>query len=338
MSEIIAPRPVSFASLVQQFFTEYLVKQRALSPRTIASYRDAMLLFLDFARKRLGKMPTAFNLADIEPDLILAFLDHLEQERHNSVRSRNLRLTALRAFLKFAARRDVSSFYVIERALGVPMKRFERPILGFLSREEMLAVLGQPGDTWTSQRDHLLLAMLYNTGARVSEIIGVKVDDVVMDESPCVHLRGKGRKQRTTPLWKSTVQEIRAWLGCNPTLVADAALLPNREGHAMTRCNVCQRLNIAVARAAKVHSSLLNRSISPHSIRHTTAMHLLQSGVAFSVIALWLGHESTMTTHRYVEADLAMKDKALARLQEPETTLCRYHPIDDALMQFLQDL
>ena len=142
MSETIAPCPVSFALLVQQFFTEYLVTQRALSPRTIASYRDAMLLFLDFARKRVGKMPTALSLADIEPDLILAFLDHLEHQRHNSVRCRNLRLTALRAFLKFAARRDVSSFYVIERALGVPMKRFERPILGFLSREEMLAVLG----------------------------------------------------------------------------------------------------------------------------------------------------------------------------------------------------
>jgi site-specific recombinase XerD len=201
MSETTAPRAVSFASLVQQFFTEYLVSQRALSPRTIASYRDAMLLFLDFAHKRLGKMPTALNLTNIEPDLILAFLDHLEQERHNSVRSRNLRLAALRAFLKFAARRDVSSFYVIERALDVPMKRFERPILGFLSREEMLAVLGQPGDTWTSQRDHLLLAILYNTGARVSEITGVKVGDVVMEESPCVHLRGKGRKQRSIPLW-----------------------------------------------------------------------------------------------------------------------------------------
>ncbi|MGZ8906655.1 MAG: tyrosine-type recombinase/integrase [Methylobacter sp.] len=338
MSETTAPHPVSFASLGQQFFTEYLVSQRALSPRTIASDRDAMLLFLDFAHKRLGKMPTALNLADIEPDLILAFLDHLEQQRHNSVRSRNLRLTALRAFLKFAARRDVSSFYVIERALGVPMNRFERPILGFLSREEMLAVLGQPGDTWTSQRDHLLLTMLYNIGARVSEIIGVKVSDVVLDESPCVHLRGKGRKQRSTPLWKSTVQEIRALLGRNPTLGADTALLPNREGHAMTRFNVTQRLNIAVARTAKVHSSLLNRSISPHSIRHTTAMHLLQSGVDFSVIALWLGHESTNTTHRYVEADLAMKDKALARLQEPDTKMDRYHPSDDALMQFLQSL
>jgi len=338
VSETTAPRPVSFASLVQQFFTEYLVMQRALSPRTIASYRDAMMLFLDFAHKRLGKMPTALNLADIEPDLILAFLDHLEQQRHNSVRSRNLRLTALRAFLKFAARRDISSFYVIERALGVPMKRFERPILGFLSREEMLAVLGQPGGTWTSQRDHLLLAMLYNTGARVSEIIGVKVSDVVMDESACVHLRGKGRKQRSTPLWKSTVQEIRVWLQRNPTLGADAALLPNRDGHAMTRFNVTQRLDIAVARAAKVHISLSKRSISPHTIRHTTAMHLLQSGVAFSVIALWLGHESTTTTHRYIEADLAMKNKALARLQEPDTKMDRYYPPDDALMQFLQSL
>jgi site-specific recombinase XerD len=336
MAEITAPRPVSFAALVQQFFTEYLVTQRALSPRTIASYRDAMLLFLGFAQHQLGKMPTALNLNDIKPDLILAFLDHLEQERQNSVRSRNLRLTALRAFLKFAARRDLSSFFVIEQALGVPMKRFERPMLGFMSREEMLAVIGQPGDTWTSQRDHLLLTLLYNTGARVSEIIGVKVGDVVLGESACVHLRGKGRKQRSTPLWKSTAQEIGTWLRRNPILNADTALLPNRDGNPMTRCNVTQRLNIAVARAAQVHSSLSKRKISPHTIRHTTAMHLLQSGVAFSVIALWLGHESTITTHRYVEADLAMKEKALARLQEPETVHCRYRPADDALMQFLQ--
>jgi site-specific recombinase XerD len=336
MTEITAPRPVSFAALVQQFFTEYLITQRALSPRTVASYRDAMLLFLEHARQRLGKMPTALILNDITPDLILTFLDHLEQQRHNTVRSRNLRLTALRAFLKFAARRDVSSFFTIEQALGVPMKRFERPMLGFMSREEMLAVIGQPGDTWTSQRDHLLLTLLCNTGARVSEIIGVKVGDVVLDESPCVHLRGKGRKQRSTPLWKSTSQTIRTWLRRNPLLVADSALLPNRDGYPMTRCNVTQRLNIAVNRATQAHHSLAKRSISPHTIRHTTAMHLLQSGVAFSVIALWLGHESTITTHRYVEADLAMKEKALARLQEPETVHCRYRPVDDALMQFLQ--
>lgn len=338
MTETTAPHSVSFSALVQQFFTEYLVKQRAMSPRTIASYRDAMLLFLDFVQHRLGKMPTAVKLADITPDLILAFLDHLELQRHNAVRSRNLRLTALRAFLKFAARRDVSSFFVIEQALGIPMKRFERPMLGFLSREEMVAILGQPGETWTSQRDHLLLTLLYNTGARVSEIIGVKVGDVVMGEAACVHLRGKGRKQRSTPLWKSTVQEIRAWLKHNPTLSADSPLLPNRDGQTMSRFNVTQRLNLAVEHAAQTMSSLSKRKISPHTIRHTTAMHLLQSGVAFNVIALWLGHESTTTTHRYVEADLAMKNKALARLQSPETINCSYHPDDDALMQFLRAL
>jgi site-specific recombinase XerD len=332
-----APRPTSFAALVQQFFTEYLVAQRAVSPRTVASYRDAMMLFLSFAHRHLRKAPTTIQLADIEPSLILAFLDDLEQQRHNSVRSRNLRLTALRAFLKFAARRDVSSLHVIEHALAVPMKRFERPMLGFLSRKEMLAVIGEPGQSWTSQRDHLLLAMLYNTGARVSEMIGVRVSDVVLQASPCVHLHGKGRKQRAVPLWRSTVRAVRAWLRRNPALDAQAALLPNREGKPMTRSNVTQRLEIAVARAAKSHPDLRKRCVSPHMVRHTTAMHLLQSGVAFNVIALWLGHENPTTTHRYVEADLAMKQKALARLHEPNVKRPRYRP-SDSLMQFLQSL
>ena len=263
-----AARSPSFPALVQQFFTEYLVNQRAMSPHTVASYRDALMLFLDFAHAHLGKAPTELSLANIEPDLILAFLDHLEQQRNNTVRSRNLRLTALRAFLKFAARRDVASLHAIEQALGVPMKRFERPLLGFLSREEMLAVIGEPGDSWTSQRDHLLLAMLYNTGARVSEMIAVRVSEVVLDASPSVHLRGKGRKQRTVPLWTSTVREIRAWLRRNPTLGTDAPLLPNRNGRAMTRSNVNKRLDIAVRRAAEAHPSLAKRHISPHSIRH----------------------------------------------------------------------
>ena len=204
MRKNTAPKPPSFAALVQQFFTEYLVAQRALSPRTVACYRDALMLFLDFASRKLGKAPTAMRLADIRPELILSFLDYLEHERKNTVRSRNLRLTALRAFLKFAARRDVASLYDIERALTVPMKRFERPMLGFLSRAEMMAVLGQPGTTWSSQRDHLMLAMLYNTGARVSEIIGVRVVDVVLDGGACVHLHGKGRKLRSIPLWGTT--------------------------------------------------------------------------------------------------------------------------------------
>jgi len=337
MRNATRPKTPSFAWLVQQFFTEYLVAQRALSPCTVACYRDAVMLFLGFAGRTLGKGPSALRLVDIQPDLILAFLDHLERERHNAVRSRNLRLTALRAFLKFAGRRDVSALHIVEQALALPMKRSDRPMLGYLTREEMLAVLGQPGSGWTSQRDHLLLAMLYNTGARVSEIIGVRVLDVVLEGAACVHLHGKGRKERAVPLWKSTVQEIRAWLRINPCLRGEAALLPNRDGLGMTRCNVSQRLDLAVSRAAARLPSLVKKPVSPHVLRHTTAMHLLQSGVPFNVIALWLGHESTNTTHRYVEADLAMKEKALARLEAPDTKLRRFRA-PDSLMRFLQTL
>lgn len=337
MRNSVAPKPPSFAALVQQFFTEYLVSQRAVSPRTVACYRDALMLFLNFASGKLGKAPTTMRLADIQPDLILAFLDHLEHERKNAVRSRNLRLTALRAFLKFAGRRDVTSLHDVERALAVPMKRFERPMMGFLSRAEMVAVLGQPGKSWSSQRDHLLLAMLYNTGGRVSEIIGVRVVDVVLEGAACVHLHGKGRKLRSIPLWNATVVEIRAWLRLNPALRGEAALLPNRDGQAMSRSNVAQRLDIAVTRAATEQPSLLKKRVSPHTLRHTSAMHLLQSGVPFNVIALWLGHESTTTTHRYVEADLAMKEKALGRLEAPDTNMRRYRA-PDSLIRFLQTL
>lgn len=337
MHDATALNPPSFASLVQQFFTEYLVEQRAVSPRTVASYRDAFMLFLDFASHTLGKTPTSLQLIDIRPELILAFLDHLEHERHNAVRSRNLRLTALRAFLKFAGRRDVASLLIVEHALGVPMKRFERPMLGYLTREEMVAVLGQSGESWSSRRDHLLWAMLYNTGARVSEIISVRVADVVLAPAACVHLQGKGRKQRSVPLWKRTVVEVRAWLRLNPTLRGEAALLPNRDGRAMSRSNVAQRLKLAVTRASVQEPGLLKKRVSPHMLRHTTAMHLLQSGVPFNVIALWLGHESATTTHRYVEADLAMKEKALARLDPPDTKIRRFQA-SDALMHFLQTL
>ena len=337
MRKSIAPKPPSFALLVQRFFTEYLVTQRALSPRTVACYRDALMLFLDFAGRKLGQTPTALRLVDIQPDLILAFLNHLEHERHNSIRSRNLRLSALRTFLKFAGRRDVESLHVVERALAVPMKRFEQPMLGFLTREEMVAVMGQPGPTWSSQRDHLLLAILYNTGARVTEIVRLRVVDVVLDSAACVHLQGKGRKQRSVPLWKTTVLEIRAWLRANPQLGPEAALLPNRDGHVMTRCNVAQRLDLAVARAVTSQPSLAKKRVSPHTLRHTTAMHLLQSGVPFNVIALWLGHESPNTTHRYVEADLGMKQKALARLEAPNTKVRQFRA-SDSLIRFLQTL
>ncbi len=330
--------PPSFAALVQAYFAEYLTQQRSLSLQTIAAYRDAFVLFLGFAESRLGTSPAAMTLADITPELIIAFLDHLERQRHNSVRSRNARLAALRSFLKFAAHRDVSSLQVIERALGVPVKRFERPMFGYLSREEMLAVIGTPDGTWTGQRDHVLFLLLYNTGARVSEITGIKVGEAVLDDSAaCVHLHGKGRKQRSVPLWRSTIKAIRAWLKRNPQFVATSALLPNRSGHAMTRNNVHQRLVLAVKTATETSPDLAMRRISPHTIRHTTAMHLLQAGVDISVIALWLGHESPTTTHHYVEADLTMKERALARLHEPEAKIQRYQA-PDSLINFLKTL
>lgn len=303
----------------------------------MAAYRDAFMLFLDYIQTHHAKPPATVKLADLTPELILGFLDHLEQERHNTVRSRNARLAALRAFLKFAAHRDISSLHVIERSLGIPAKRFDRPMLGFLSREEMVAVIGVADSSWLGQRDHLLLGMLYNTGARVSEIIGVQIADIVLEGAACVHLRGKGRKTRSVPLWRSTVKEVRAWLKQNANLRPTSALLPNRNGEAMTRSNVTQRLAIAVRVAAKINPQLAKRPISPHTIRHTTAMHLLQSGVDISVIALWLGHESPTTTHHYVEADLAMKDRALARLQDPKAKMRRYRA-PDSLLEFLKGL
>jgi len=332
-----AQTPPTFPSLVQAFFAVHLTQHRALSPRTVATYRDAFVLFLNFASKRCAKSPAALEMKDITPGLILAFLDHLEKDRGNAVRSRNARLAALRAFLKFAAHRDVSSLHIIEQALGVPVKRFERPMLGFLSREEMLAVIGLPGKTWISQRDHLLFGLMYNTGARVSEIIGVRMEDVVLDRAACVHLMGKGRKRRSLPLWNTTVKEVRAWRKLNPQLGANSALLPNRNSLAMTRDNVAKRLDIAVQTAAMSIPELTNRQISPHCIRHTTAMHMLQSGSSIEEIALWLGHESPATTHQYVEASLAMKEKALARLQEPDSKIGRYHATDE-LLEFLRTL
>ncbi len=330
--------PPSFAALVQAYFAEYLTQQRALSAQTIAAYRDGFVLFLDFAEARLGKSPAAMALADITPELIIAFLDHLERKRHNSVRSRNARLAALRSFLKFAAHRDVASLQVIERALGVPVKRFERRMFGYLSREEMLAVIGNPNESWISQRDHVLLLLMYNTGARVSEITEVKVGEVVLDEgSACIHLHGKGRKQRSVPLWRSTVKAVRAWLRFNSQFDAASPLLPSRNSHAMTRNNVTQRLALAVAAATESNPDLAKRRISPHTIRHTTAMHLLQAGVDISVIALWLGHESPVTTHHYVEADLTMKERALSMLHEPEAKTHRY-TAPDSLIDFLKRL
>lgn len=332
---ILAP---SFSKLVQGFFAEHLVQQRALSSRTVAAYRDTFRLLLKFAEQTTGKSPTSLRLTDLNANLVLAFLDHIEQVRNNGVRSRNARLAAVRSFLKYAAHHDVSALHVIQQTMAVPTKRFDRPMLGFLTRDEMQAILDAPdAESWAGQRDRVLFAMLYNTGARVSEMINIRTKDVVLDSSPCVHILGKGRKHRTVPIWRSTVTLLRAWKRRLGSIAADAPLFPNREGTLMTRSNVRQRLDLAIRVAAQTQPQLKTRTISPHTFRHTTAMHLLEADVDITVIALWLGHESTATTHIYVEADLAMKERALSKLQSPAIKPLRYRP-PDQLLQFLQNL
>jgi site-specific recombinase XerD len=265
--------------LVQRFFTEHLTHHRAVSPRTVTAYGDTFRLLLQFAERHTGKPPTSMKLVDIDAKLVLAFLDHLERDRKNGARSRNARLAALRSFLKYAAHYDLSALGVIEQALAVPMKRFDRPMLGFLTRPEMQAILDAPDTaTWAGQRDHALFTMLYNTGARVSEIIDLRCRNLILDTSPAIHLVGKGRKQRTVPLWKSTVSVMRAWKRRMGDTADSAPLFPNRSGKAMSRSNVTQRLALAVEAAGVEHPQLLARSISPHTIRHYLPSWTMSSG------------------------------------------------------------
>jgi site-specific recombinase XerD len=224
-----------------------------------------------------------------------------------------------------------------QQILAIPMKRYEKPLLDFLSREEINALLKAPDPgTWFGRRDRLLLQVLYNTGARVSELINVRVSDVTFDGIASIRLRGKGRKQRTLPLWKETVVLVRNWIA-DESLQPDHFLIPNRQRRQMTRCNVNERLAQAVSLASSECPSLAKRHISPHTIRHGTAMQMLQSGVDITVIALWLGHESPVTTHGYVEADLALKERALASVAEPKLKKGRYRP-PAAILKFLETL
>jgi integrase/recombinase XerD len=331
------PASASFPSLVQDFFCQRLIGQRNVTAGTVAAYRDAFRLLLRYTESRLQRSPVAVTLADLDAPLILAFLDHLEEERGNCARSRNLRLVAIRSFLRYAAHRDPTVLPIVERVLAIPMKRFDRPLLGFLSISEMQAILEAPDrSTWSGLRDHVLLATLYNTGARVSEIVALRVADFDQSAAASVRIFGKGRKERVTPLWRSTAKLLENWLD-RVSREPEAPLFPNRHGRPLSRSGVEQRLRAAVAIAGKRCPTLQGRSISPHTVRHTTAMHLLQSGVDISVIALWLGHESPATTHRYIEADLAMKERALESLQEPSARPFRFQA-GDKLLSFLNSL
>ena len=331
------PAEISFAALLQDFFVRRLVNERGASARTIESYRDAFELLLDFAERRKGKPPSSLSLADLDAPFVLDFLDHLEVDRGNSARSRNARLAAIRSFMRYAAVRDPTSLPIVQRVLAIATKRFDQPVLEFLSREEMQAILQAPdGNTWSGHRDAVLLATLYNTGARVSEITGLRVEHIVMSRETAVHLHGKGRKERVLPLWKSTATALRRWLD-RAAMDANAAVFPSRTGAALSRSGVRERLARAVESATQRCPSLRGKRISPHTIRRSTAMHLLQSGVDISVIALWLGHADLATTHLYLEADIAMKEAALRRVEDPSPKTARFRA-GDSLLAFLEGL
>jgi integrase/recombinase XerD len=333
----VLTQPAEFAALVQRFFTERLLQQQAASPRTVAAYRDAFRLLLRYAEDKCRKSAAQLTLLDVDADLVIGFLANLEDERHNAVRSRNARLAAIRGFAQYVASQCPPALFIAQRILAIPMKRSDKPMLGFLSRGEAKALLDAPDrDTWYGRRDRALLKVLYNTGARVSELIGIHVSDLELDVTPSVRLHGKGRKQRTVPLWRDTAVELRRWIEF-ASLRAEQPLLPNRWGKPMTRSNAAERIAVAANAAVTRCPSLGGRPISPHTIRHTTAMHLLQSGVDITVIALWLGHESPSTTHGYVEADLAMKERALAAIAPLKTRRSRYRPTD-TLLKFLEAL
>jgi len=327
----------AFSTLLQQFFVERLIQQRRVSTRTVEAYRDSFRLLFDFAQQRLKKQPADLTLSDLNAPFVLQFLDHLENNRHNSIRTRNVRFTALRSFMRYVGCQEPSAAALTQSVLSIPLKCFERPLVGFLSREQVQAILDAPDPkTWTGQRDRVMLATLYNTGARVAELIALRVSDVRFEAGPSIQIFGKGRKQRQVPLWPGTAQQLKRWLHQYPR-DAQQPLFPNRRGAAFTRVGVTDRLKLAAQGATRQCPELAKRRISPHLIRHSIATHLLQADVGINVIALWLGHENPTTTHMYITADLKMKERAMKMLQPPQTKPVRYRPTDRVL-EFLDRL
>ncbi len=326
-----------FAMIVQDFFCDRLVNQQNVSPHTVAGYRDSFRLLLNYISCHRRRSPGSFTLADLDAPTILAFLNDLEVTRKNAVRTRNARLAAIRAFMAYAVSRDPSALPVSQRVLAIPSKRFDRPLLGHLTRTEIEAILAVPdSQSWSGRRDRALFTLMYNTGARVSEAIGWSRADLRLGSSASIHIHGKGRKERLVPLWRTTAKLITDWMLEIP-IDSGGPLFPNRFGSRMSRSGVENRLHQTVASASKNCTSLQSKAVSPHILRHTTAMHLLQSGVDITVIAMWLGHESPETTHHYVEADLEMKRKVLDRLHEPPGKAPR-HSKKDNLLDFLDRL
>jgi len=310
-----------------------------MSRHTISAYRDAFRIYLPFLANLLNKKIDSLSLDDLSAKHLIAFLQHLEEKRGNSIATRNARLAAIRAFLNYAAIEAPDELPVITRAFAVPQKKKGRSVFECLDRAEGDALLTAPDDaTWSGRRDRVLLLTMYNTGARVSEIIGIRQQDLDLNRQHSVHLRGKGRKERVIPLWAETVTALRKWINSND-LPTSAIVFPNRFGEPLTRFGIRQRLMCACRTAAKFCPSLARRNMTPHSLRHTTALPLLQSGVDLSVIALWLGHEQIETTHQYMEANLTMKRAALDSLPAINVQAKRrYRKTDEKILAFLESL
>lgn len=325
------------APTLQAFFTDRLARQRHASPHTVASYRDALRLLLVFAEARTGKPPFNLDVADLDAELIGAFLEHLEKQKGNSVRTRNVRLAAIHSLFRFAASRHPEHAAVIERVLAMPPKRCDHGLISYLGEEEIAALLAAPDRaTWTGRRDHVLLLVAVQTGLRASELIGLTLGDVHLGTGAHVGCHGKGRKDRITPLTTGAVAALRVWLAERAGHPSDP-LFPTRRGGQLSRDALERRLGRYVAIAARARPTLGEKKITLHVLRHTAAMRLLHAGVDTSVIALWLGHERVETTQIYLHADLALKEQALARTAPLNSPPGRYRP-PDAMLAFLEGL
>jgi len=326
-----------FPSLLERFFAQRLIAQRRVSPHTIASYRDTFRLLLQFVEKLLRKPPSRLALADLEPSLIGSFLDQLEKDRGNSARSRNLRLTAIRSFYRFAAHEEPAQSALIQRVLAMPAKRYVKKLIGFMTRPEIEALLAAPDlSTWIGRRDRAFLLVAVQTGLRLSEMTSIQREDLVLGTGAHVRCMGKGRKERCTPLTKQAVDTIRAWLR---ELSRGEVLFPSVRGGKLSADGVQLLLARHLATARQRCPSLKNKRVTPHVLRHTAAMELLQAGVDRSVIALWLGHESIETTQMYLDADLALKEKAMSKTTpfQDGKPVPRFRP-EDRLLAFLKNL
>jgi len=328
--------PTSFAALLERFFTQRLMQQRQASPHTICSYRDTFRQFLKFIQKRRHKPPAKLSFEEIDAPLIVAFLDDLERNGL-SIRSRNLRLTAIHSFFRYAAFEAPAHSAQIQRVLAIPSKRFTRTLVPFLTRPEADALLAAPDQrTWSGRRDHAFLLVALQTGLRLSEMTGLKCEDLILGTGAHVRVIGKGRKERCTPVANSTLAVLKAWLR-EPQRGADHVLFPSAIGKRLSVHGVQYLLNKHRLTASKACPSLRQKRVTVHRLRHTMAMDLLQSGVERSVIALWLGHESVETTQIYLDATLAMKEQALAKTSPHRGKPGRFQP-GDQLLAFLNGL